>query len=91
LIDEEAVIASLHAGHLGSYATDAFVDEPPRALSLAAHPKVIATSHIGGFTAQSVDRATEIAVANLMDALNSARPTRPLPASRQNNGPHPLQ
>jgi D-3-phosphoglycerate dehydrogenase len=82
LIDEGAVIASLDAGHLGSYATDVFVDEPPRALSLAAHPKVIATSHIGGFTAQSVDRATEIAVANLMDALNSARPARPLPASR---------
>jgi D-3-phosphoglycerate dehydrogenase len=75
LIDEAAVIASLDAGHLASYATDVFEDEPPRALALAGHAKVIATSHIGGFTTESVDRATELAVANLMDALGAARPS----------------
>ena len=33
---------------------------------------MIATSHIGGFTEESVDRATAIAIANLVAALNDA-------------------
>jgi D-3-phosphoglycerate dehydrogenase len=32
---------------------------------------VIATSHVGGFTEESVDRATEVAVANLLDSLGT--------------------
>jgi len=69
LVDEVAVIAALDAGRLTAYATDVFKEEPPKSLTLASHPKVIATSHIGGFTTQSVNRATEIAVANLLTAL----------------------
>ncbi|WP_413989250.1 NAD(P)-dependent oxidoreductase [Labrys okinawensis] len=69
LIDEVAVLAALDAGSLACYATDVFDDEPPTSLLLAAHPRVIATSHIGGFTQESVNRATEVAVANLLDAL----------------------
>lgn len=71
LIDEGAVVSALDAGQLACYATDVFDDEPPASLALAGHGKVIATSHIGGFTQESVDRATEVAVANLMDALNA--------------------
>lgn len=69
LIDETAIVAALDSGRLTAYATDVFKEEPPKSLLLASHPKVIATSHIGGFTTQSVDRATEIAVANLLTAL----------------------
>jgi D-3-phosphoglycerate dehydrogenase len=32
---------------------------------------VIATSHIGGFTAESVDRATRIAADNLLSVLSA--------------------
>ena len=46
-----------------------FEEEPPRSLALAGHPLVVATSHVGGFTRESVDRATAIAVANLRRAL----------------------
>lgn len=70
LVDEAAILAALDAGGLGCYATDVFDDEPPTSLALAGHPKVIATSHVGGFTQESVNRATEVAVANLMDALS---------------------
>ncbi len=66
LVDEAAVFDALEAGKLGLYATDVFAEEPPRSLALAGHPNVIATSHIGAFTEESVDRATLIAVANLL-------------------------
>ncbi|QKJ85544.1 phosphoglycerate dehydrogenase [Paramixta manurensis] len=69
LVDDEAIIAALDAGKLTAYATDVFKQEPPQSLALAGHPGVIATSHIGGFTTQSVERATEMAVANLLTAL----------------------
>ena len=69
LIDEEALIEVLDAGGLSCYATDVFEPEPPVSLRLASHRRVIATSHIGGFTEESVDRATKIAVDNLLLAL----------------------
>lgn len=69
LVDEDALIEALDLGHVTAYATDVFDHEPPTSLTLAAHPRVIATSHIGGFTAESVDRATRIAALNLLSAL----------------------
>lgn len=72
LVDEAAVIEALDRQVLAGYATDVLREEPPETLALAGHPKVIATSHIGGYTVQSVERATEIAVTNLLDALGAA-------------------
>lgn len=69
LVDEVALVEALDQGRLSAYATDVFEQEPPRDLILAGHERVIATSHIGGFTEESVDRATEIAAANLLNAL----------------------
>ncbi|KXF75142.1 oxidoreductase [Paramesorhizobium deserti] len=71
LVDEDALIEALDLGRIGCYATDVFEPEPPVDLRLAAHPRVIATSHIGGFTAESVDRATRIAADNLLSALQN--------------------
>lgn len=71
LIDEEALIEALDAGRIGCYATDVFEPEPPVSLALAGHPRVIATSHIGGFTTESVDRATRIAADNLLRVLRN--------------------
>ena len=70
LIDEAAVLDSLENGRLRAYATDVFDPEPPPAGStLLAHPRVIATPHIGGFTEESVRRAAEAAVHNLLAVL----------------------
>ncbi len=71
LIDEAALIDALEDGRVGAYATDVFDEEPPASLTLAAHPRVIATSHIGGFTTESVERATRIAADNLLFALRA--------------------
>nr|WP_298690427.1 phosphoglycerate dehydrogenase [uncultured Dongia sp.] len=72
LVDEAAVLAALRTGHLEGYATDVFEQEPPMDLTLAEHPRVIATSHIGGFTDESVDRATSIAIDSLLAELQPA-------------------
>ena len=71
LIDEDALITALDAGRIGCYATDVFEPEPPVSLALAGHPRVIATSHIGGFTTESVDRATRMAADNLLHVLRN--------------------
>ncbi|CAN7367037.1 phosphoglycerate dehydrogenase [Rhizobium sp. LjRoot30] len=71
LIDEEALLEALDAGQIACYATDVFEPEPPVDLRLATNRRVIATSHIGGFTAESVDRATKIAANNLLAALQA--------------------
>jgi D-3-phosphoglycerate dehydrogenase len=71
LIDEAALIDALEDGRVGAYATDVFDEEPPTSLTLAAHPRVIATSHIGGFTTESVERATRIAADNLLTVLRA--------------------
>lgn len=75
LIDEAGMIAALNAGRVDCYATDVFAEEPPRDLALARHACVIATSHIGGFTDESVERATRIAVENLLAVLQPERLT----------------
>jgi D-3-phosphoglycerate dehydrogenase len=69
LIDDEEMLHALDSGQVGYLATDVFSSEPPAPSRLIAHPRVITTPHIGGYTKESVDRATEAAVDNLLKAL----------------------
>lgn len=69
LVDEQAMMAALDQGLLKAYTIDAFDKEPPEDRRLLANPHVIATPHIGGFTEESIDRVTEVAVNNLLDVL----------------------
>lgn len=73
LLDEPAVIEALDLGKLRSVTVDAFAGEPPLDWRFVHHPQVIATSHIGGYTEESVERATAVAVANLLAELGSER------------------
>jgi D-3-phosphoglycerate dehydrogenase / 2-oxoglutarate reductase len=73
LLDEDAVLQSLDSGAIAGLAVDVHGCEPPTDWRLAAHPHVVATAHIGGFTEQSVDRAVAAAVENLLAALDDRR------------------
>jgi D-3-phosphoglycerate dehydrogenase len=71
LVDEDAVLQALDAGRLRGYATDVFDREPPELTPLLRHEWVITTPHAGGLTQESIERATEAAVGNLLRALNN--------------------
>lgn len=72
LVSAEAMLDALGSGQVGVYATDVFEQEPPLPSPLLAHPNVIRTSHIGGYTEESVTRATTTAVENLLRTLGPA-------------------
>lgn len=70
LIDEDALLAALEKGRVAWFATDVFATEPPPPRTpLIAHPRVLATPHIGGFTAEGGRAAIRAAVENLIAEL----------------------
>jgi D-3-phosphoglycerate dehydrogenase len=69
LIDEDALLDAIQSGKVRGLATDVFKTEPPEMTPLLQHEHVLLTPHIGGFTTESVDRATEGAVDNLLKVL----------------------
>jgi phosphoglycerate dehydrogenase-like enzyme len=72
LVDDAALLATLQDGRLAGYGVDAYEKEPPVPSPLLAHDRVIATPHVGAFTAESVSRSTRAAVDNLLGALSRA-------------------
>ncbi len=62
VIDEPALLEALDAGRIGGAGLDVFANEPLEDFALAAHPKVVATPHIGAQTHEAQERiATETA------------------------------
>lgn len=73
LIDQGAALAALTSGKISGIGVDAFEPEPPEDWRLTQDPRVIATPHIGGYTAESIDRAMSVAVGNLLRALPTSK------------------
>jgi D-3-phosphoglycerate dehydrogenase len=72
LVDPQAVLNALESGKLRGFATDVYDREPPETTRLLQHERVISTPHIGGFTDESIERATQIAVRNLLKVLEGS-------------------
>ncbi len=68
VVNEQALLEALEAGHLAGAALDVFDEEPPRLAAIVRHPAVVSTPHIGAQTIEAqaraaVDIATEILAA----------------------------
>jgi len=65
IIDENALLDGLNSSKVAGAALDVYASEPPTNQELINHPKLIATPHIGGQTADaqkqaSIDISTEV-------------------------------
>ena len=74
IIDEDALRAALDSGHLAGAALDVFAQEPPPTDGIAAHPKVIATPHIGAQTAEAQARAGLAVAEEVLAVLQGKQP-----------------
>ena len=75
LIDETALAAALAEGKLAGAACDVFEVEPPPAdHPLLAQPHFIATPHVGGSSAQAMERIGADVVAGVLDVLAGRKP-----------------
>src|SRR5574341_1528563 len=69
IIDEAALVAALNGGKVAGAALDVFEQEPPGLTEVVAHPRVIATPHIGAQTIEAQARAAEDIAHEVLAAL----------------------
>ncbi len=66
IVDEQALVQALRAGHLAGAALDVFAHEPlPQESPLWNEPKVLLTAHVAGSSPRYEERATELFLDNL--------------------------
>jgi len=74
LVDMEALIDALQAGHLAGAGLDVYPDEPHVDPRLLAHPNVMTLPHIGSATAEGREASGEKVIANIRFWADGHRP-----------------
>jgi D-3-phosphoglycerate dehydrogenase len=75
VVDEDALRSALDSGTLAAAALDVFANEPPLPDSIALHPKVIATPHIGAMTHEA-QACAGVLIAEEVSAVLAGREPR---------------
>ena len=78
MIDEESLLAALESGHIAGAGVDVFTAEPPApessAAKLIAHPKVIATPHLGASTHEAQNNVSTDVCTQVLSILSGDLP-----------------
>lgn len=69
LLLESEILEALDSGHLAGYATDVLDGEPPLDWTLAKHPKILVTPHIGANTEAAANFCANRAVEDLLGVV----------------------
>ncbi|PGH11070.1 phosphoglycerate dehydrogenase [Helicocarpus griseus UAMH5409] len=76
--DEVALLEALESGHLAGAAIDVFTSEPPvadsSAAKLIAHPRVVATPHLGASTVEAQENVSIDVCEQVLQILGGALP-----------------
>ena len=80
ILDESALLDALESGHLAGAAIDVFTAEPPTkdpegtAARLVAHPRCVATPHLGASTVEAQENVSIDVCEQVLDILAGAMP-----------------
>ena len=78
LIDEVALCAALHSGHVAGAALDVFAEEPARENILFEAPNLVATPHLGASTVEAQEKVALQVAEQLSDYLVNGAVTNAL-------------
>jgi phosphoglycerate dehydrogenase-like enzyme len=77
-VDEAALVAALHSGHLAGAGLDVFEDEPLVHPDLLTMPQVVLTPHLAGGTTASRFQARHLCAQNIAAVLQGRPPLTPV-------------
>ncbi|MCB1195751.1 phosphoglycerate dehydrogenase [bacterium] len=70
IVNENDLLAALESGKIAGAALDVFETEPPSNPALIAHPKLIATPHLGASTTEAQEKVAIDVAKQVVDALH---------------------